>query len=230
MNINEEIQKASDQFIQDKLPEMVQQKINSMMDDLLKSIFSSYSPMGKVIKEKIEQSLDVNLQKYDMVDYNALIAKAINDHLTECVIHNSIEPIMSLVKDTVGFVKKKKITLSEIHEKVIDQARESGDEPEGEISFHVFEDRQHDWTRVSIDFEKNKSADQCAVEFLISNKRNTIFHFTIRNWWNGKSTITPCLLMQISGLEHEIFRLYSAQVEIEIDETEFETEWNRYDD
>jgi len=107
MNINEEIQKATDKFVEEKLPEMVAAKVSSMMDGILSDVFRSYSDIGKKVKEKIEKGLDVNLQRYDLVDYNTLVSSAINNRLTQIVNENAINPIMQLVNETVGFVEQK---------------------------------------------------------------------------------------------------------------------------
>lgn len=230
MDINLEIQKATDKFIEDKLPEMVAQKVTKMVDEILNDVFHSYSDVGKQIKEKIEKQLNVNLQEYDLVDYNHFVAKAINERLVGIVNEGSIKPIMELVENTVGFLEKKTIKLSEIHQMFIDSSMEENDqESEGEISFHAIENEKNGWTTVSIDADANVSANDCALEFLISKERGNIFCFRGKSHWSEKSKLTPSKVTQLSNLEHKIFRLYSAQVKIEIDDTEWlENSWDRY--
>lgn len=111
MNLNEQIQEATDKFITENLPELVSVKVSKMIDGILEDVFRSYGNVSKSIKEKIEENLDINLQKFDVVDYNHLVSKAINDHLLH---HVNIQPIIDLCQDAIGFVNKKTITISEI--------------------------------------------------------------------------------------------------------------------
>jgi len=231
MNINEEIQKATDKFVEEKLPEMVAAKVSSMMDGILSDVFRSYSDIGKKVKEKIEKGLDVNLQRYDLVDYNTLVSSAINNRLTQIVNENAINPIMQLVNETVGFVEQKKMKLSDIHEMIKEAGMENNeDKSEGEISFYAIKNNEHKWTTVSFDLDGNVPAEKCSVEFLISDSGGTIFSFKTKSYWSNRSNLTPSKVTQLTHLEHKIFRLYSAQISIEIDTTDFEYEnqWNRY--
>lgn len=229
MDINLEIQKATDKFIEEKLPELVAQKVTKMVDEILGDVFRSYSDVGKQIKEKIEKQLNVNLQEYDLVDYNHFVSKAINDRLIGIINEGSIKPIMQLVEDTVGFLERKTIKISEIHQMIIDSSMEENDqEPEGEISFHAIKNEEHGWTVVSIDTEPNVTPKDCALEFLISEERGNIFCFRTTSHWSKKGNLTPSKVTQMSNLEHKIFRLYSAQVKVEIDENWLDNSWSRY--
>lgn len=230
MDINKEIQIATDKFIEEKLPEMVAQKVTKMVDEILNDVFRSYSDVGKQIKEKIEKQLNVNLQEYDLVDYNHFVAKAINERLIGIINEGSIKPIMNLVEGTVGFIEKKTIKLSEIHQMFIDSSMEENDqEPEGQISFYATKNHEHGWTTVNADIEENVSEGDCALEFLINESRGSIFCFRTKSHWSKKSNLTPSKVTQLSNLEHKIFRLYSAQVKVEIDDNGyFENSWSRY--
>lgn len=231
MNINEEIQKATDKFIEEKLPEMVSQKVTKMVDEILNDVFRSYSDVGKQIKDKIEKQLNVNLQNFDLIDYNHFVSKAINERLVGLMNENCISPIMELVDKTVGFIEKKEIRLSEIHQMFIEASMEDNEqEAEGEISFFATKNEQYGWTTVSIDTDGGKSEDRCALQFIISKDTGRIFSIKTETYWSSKSNLTPARVVALSNLEHKIFRLYSAQVKVEIDQTYFEDEncWSRY--
>jgi len=230
MDINLEIQTATDKFIAEKLPEMVAQKVTKMVDDILNDVFRSYSDVGKEIKEKIEKQLNVNLQEYDLVDYNHFVAKAINERLIGIINEGSIKPIMQLVEGTVGFLEKKTIKLSEIHQMFIDSSMEENDQDsEGEISFYATKNHEHGWTTISVDTDGNVNEGDCALEFLINENRGSIFCFRTKSHWSKKGNLTPSKVTQLSNLEHKIFRLYSAQVKVEIDDNGyFENSWSRY--
>jgi hypothetical protein len=215
--------------IAEKLPAMVDEKVGKMVNDILDDVFRGYSDTAKGIKKRIEEGLDVNLQRFDLVDYNAFVADAINKHLAKCMNEGSIEPIMQMVQSTVGFISKKKMKLSEIAEHVKQIAMEDSDEEGGEISFHIEENRQYKWVTVSLDIEEGKSTHNCAVEFLFSTDDGRMFSLkTNTRWCSDRKSISPMRLAQYDKLQHEIFRLYSAQVKIEFDNDYIDTEWYKY--
>lgn len=233
MNINQEIQKATDAFIEEKLPAMVSTKVEKMVDGILDDIFRSYSDTAKNIKRKIEEGLDINLQEFGLVDYNALISKAIAKRLDTLVSEEAIKPVMAVVDDIVGFVSKKEIKLSEIHEMVIQVAKDGySDEQSGEISFFVEENDRYDWLTVTIDEEKKKKED-CAISFIISttgSRAHLIFSFHAGDYKHKKSEITPARMVMLRNIELKIFRLYAAGVKVIVDETYFDNEWNKFHD
>jgi len=229
MDINKEIQVATDKFVAEKLPEMVTEKVGKMVDSILEDIFRSYSDTAKSIKSKIEEKLDINLQKFDLVDYNHLVSKAISDQLVGIVNENAIQPILELTKDAIGFVKQKEIKLSQIHEMVLEEAKEECYDTSGHISFHVEENENNKWHTISFDIEKDQKEKECGVSFLV-NESGSIFCFRSGNFLQRKAEVTPARLTMLSSLEHKIFRLYSAGVKVIIDEYDFDNYWQKYND
>jgi len=228
MELNKEIQKATDKFIEEKLPTMVEEKVSKMVDGILDDVFRSYSGTAKQIKAKIEEKLDINLQKFDIVDYNALISKAISEKLVGIVNEGSIAPIMEMVKSVVGFIEKKEIKLSEIHQMFIDASMEYDEtEFEGAITFIVEENEEHGWHDVYIDSDGDTDKNDCDISFTI-HKNGQFYSFRANHWRSKMDKITPAKVTQLNALEHKIYRLYSAQVKIIIDETSFDNEWNRH--
>jgi hypothetical protein len=226
MDINKQIQEISDKVIAEKLPAMVEKSATDMLASIISDLFSQYGPMAKKIKEKIEEKLDVNLQKYDLLDYNALVAKTINDNLLQQI---NIAPILALTKDMLGFVNKKTIKLSEIIDIFIETAMEDSSESSGQISLFVEEEDRYGWIEVCVDAEARREKKDCSIRFLINKKTGTMFSFHCKDYLTSRQAITPSKLTNLSHIEHKIFRLYSAQVEIEIDELSFNTEWNKFD-
>lgn len=223
MDINKEIQAITDKLIQEKLPSIIEEKISKLLSDLLGDIFRSYSDVGKQIKSQIEQKLDVNLQNLELLDYNVFIANIIKKELEVNMNDSCVEPIKELVKKTVGYVSKKEINLSEIYDKII----EDSEEHEVELTFIVEEHEEYDWTIVYISPDEIVEKRDCLIEFCI-NKEGKIFTFATKDYWNKKQTVTPFMLGRMRGIESYIFKLYSAQVKINIDETEFYHTYNKH--
>lgn len=230
MNLNEAIQTATDNFVETKLPALVEEKVSKMVDGILDGIFQTYSDTGKSIKQKIEEQLDVNLQCFSMVDYNAMISQAIVKNLDHLININSIEPIVKMTKEALGYIPEKKIKLSEIHEMIVKTLMDNDDDSEGEFSLHFSPSSGYDWMTVSFDTEPDVKARDCSIEFMYntSKTRGTIFSFKAKSDLSKKGNITPAKMMQLDSLERKIFRLYSAQVEIETDTIDLENYWNKY--
>jgi len=225
MDINKQIQETSDKIITEKLPDMVDKAATKMLESIISDVFSSYGDMAKEIKGKIEKQLDINLQRFNTVDYNAIVAKAINKNITQQV---NIQPILDLTKNAIGFIEKKEIDLSEIVEMFKNGAMEESSEECGDISVHINENSERGWVEVSLDIEEDKSSYECGIKFIYSRDRKTIFSFQSQDYKSSLRELTPSKIASLSTLEHQIFRLYSAQVKINTDGTDFDTEWYRY--
>ena len=227
MDINQEIQKISDSIIAEKLPSMVESSVTKMLQSVIDELFSSYGPMSKKIKTTIEQKLDINLQQYDLIDYNALVAKTINDNLLQQV---NLQPILDLTKNMLGFVELKTIKLSTIVEMFIEAAKDDSSDSEGAISLYVEKNDKHNWIEVSVDIRAEIRENECGIRFLVDTKNGNIFCFKCKDHWTNLNPVTPSKMIALSHLEHKIFRLYSAQVKIEIDNLDYDVEWSKYYD
>lgn len=227
MDINQSIQEATDKYVAEHLPEIINKYMDNMMKDIMQDIFRSYWEVGKSIKQKIESKLDINLQRFDLIDYNVLISKAINDNLLDAVNEASIQPILSLIRETVGVVKAKEVKLSTIYEHFRDSIIQSADwGSEGTFTFIVDVNESYGWVSVYMDEEENVSKNNCALQFTYGPKSGSrIFNFKTDN-----KKISPTTMVGMSTLEKEIFRYYAAQVSIITDETDFELEWSNYND
>lgn len=229
MDLNEELKIASDKVIKEKLPAMVETKVESMINEILEDTFRSYGDVAKSIKEQIQKKIDVNLERYDMVDYNVLIAETINKSLISSVNEGCVKPIEGMIKDIVGFVNKKEINISDIALMVIESAREDSCDDEGEISFHINKSERHDWHTISFDFEPDQTESECDHEFLVSSSRDDIFIFRTKTNWDRKGIITPQRMVNIRSIEAKIFRLYAAQTKVIIDTNSVDCYWNKYE-
>ncbi len=231
MDINQEIQKATDKIILEKLPEMVEKHITTMIDSVVKDVFNSYGDTSKQLKKRLEESLNVNLQEFDLIDYNALVAKTINDNLLQQV---NLNPILELTQNIVGFVNKKEISLDEIAEFFIDASKEENEqESDGEITFIVKENTEHNWVEVFADLEPNTKEYECSTKFILStsgSRAGKIFLFKTKDNFYDKvhKEVSPSRLVNMSNIEAKIFRLYSAQVRITGYDEEPSQYWDRY--
>lgn len=230
MDFNTETQNAMNKVIAEKLPEMIEKQTTKMVEDIVSSMFS-YGNIKDSIKKKLEESINVNLQEFDLIDYNALISKTINENLLKQV---NLQPILDMTQDIIGFEKKKEISLDEVADIFRQASQEENDQSgEGEITFTVEENDEHDWVSVFADVEPNKKNHECSIKFIFSTKgsRNgQIFVFKTNDHWydNKQKEVSAARMVNMSGIIHKIFRLYSAQVKITGYEDEVSIYWDRY--
>ncbi|MGV0964933.1 hypothetical protein [Empedobacter falsenii] len=231
MDINKEVQKATDKIITEKLPQLVEEKVLSMLNSVLQDIFSNYGEMSKLIKTKIEEKIDVNLQEFDLIDYNHLISKTINDNLIQTV---NLQPILDITQNAIGFVNKKEITLDEIADMVKEVAMSDysyQSEYSGEITFELRESDDGGHIKLCADIEPDTDEHDCQIQlcFSINDSRDgKIFLFKTSNWCDRNAKeITPARMVNMDALEAKIFRLYSAQVKITNYNESISTEWYR---
>lgn len=231
MDLNLEIQLATDKVILEQVPQIVEKHITSMIESVVKDVFCSYGDTSKQLKKRIEETLQVNLDKFDLIDYNALVAKTINDNLLQQV---NLQPILDLTQNIVGFVNKKEISLDEVAQFFIDASQEEHDQDgEGEITFIVEESEKYKWLKVCADIEADKEKDECSVKFIISTegiRAGHIFSFKTRDRYYDRKQkdISPSRLIHMANIEAKIFRLYSAQVKITNLDEQPSNYWDRY--
>lgn len=229
MNFNEITTEHINKVIAEKLPQMIEDKATKMIESIIEDTFR-WGDVKDQIKQKLQESINVNLLEFDLIDYNALIAKTINDNLIEQV---NIQPIIDMTQDIVGFVNKKTITLEEIADMFKQASMEENEcEGEGEITFIVEEDEKYNWIEVYADVEADKDKSDCSFKFIFSSKDSRdgkIFSFRTTDGYGSKrKDFSPSLMVSLRGLEAKIFRLYSAQVKITNYEHIPSNYWDRY--
>lgn len=232
MNFTEETNKALEKVISEQLPQLIEQKSSKMIESIVDDIFR-WGNVKDSIKKKIEESINVNLQRFDLIDYNALIAKTINENLLNQV---NLQPILDMTQDILGFVNKKEIKLDEVADLFIKAAmQEDEQEHEGEITFLVEKSAKYDWITIHADINPDVPDYKCHIKFIISNdgddRDGKIFSFKTKDeYYDQKQKETsPSRLTSYRGIEAEIFRLYSGQVKITEYTDGVETYWRRYD-
>lgn len=228
MDFNKETNLALEKVIAEKLPQMIEDKTGKMIEDIVSDIFK-WGNVKDSIRNKIEESINVNLQKFDLIDYNTLIAKTINENLVQQI---NLQPIIDMTQDIIGFVNSREISLSEINQMFIETAMaDNENNGEGEITFIVDDEdfSRYKWVKVYADIEADKDKRECAFEFTIRSKEeggNIISLYV--NDWRGRKTTCPELLTRLYGLEAKLFRLYSAGVKVTDWDQSMETYWSRY--
>lgn len=230
MDLNQQIEAATNKVIAESLPAMVETKVKKMLDDLLDDMFRSYGDIAKSVKEKIVSQLNVNLQEFSLVDYNTFISKAITNALNDQISKEVLKPIDDLVKNLVNPLKKDSFTLAQIHEKYMKfQMEENSDETEGEFTF-IVDDTGSSYITLCIDPKPDQSKHSCESEICISKDNGHVFLLRTMTNWGKKGEVNPVKLTQLDNFQLFLFRLYSTKTPITgLEERHyFENSWSRY--
>lgn len=229
MNFNEITTEHINKVIAEKLPQMIEDKATKMIESIIEDTFR-WGDVKDQIKKKLQESINVNLLEFDLIDYNALIAKTINDNLLEQV---NLQPIIDMTQDIIGFVNQKTIRLEDIAEMFIESSKEENNQDgEGEITFIVKENTEYKWIEIFADIEAEKDEYECSIKFIFSTsetRNGKIFSFKTKEYCDSKQRdISPARMVYLRGIEAKIFRLYSAQVQITNYNYEPSQYWDRY--
>lgn len=229
MDFTKETNSAIEKVVKEKLTSLIEARASEMVEDIVKDVFR-WGDVKKQIKEKIESSIQVNLQEFDLIDYNALIAKTINENLVQQI---NLQPILDMTQDIIGFVNKKEISLEDIAQIFIEASQEENDtDGEGQITF-IIEESDRDYMSVYADVNPNVDKYNCSVKFCFSTKGDRdgkIFLFKHKDeYYDTKlKNVSPARMVNMNAISHQIFRLYSAQVRITDYEHEPSEYWDRY--
>lgn len=173
----------------------------------------------------------MSLGRFDLIDYNALVAQTINENLIQQV---NLQPILSMTQDAIGFVNAKTITIQQIADMVIACAKDDTSENEGEITFIVEEEHKYKWISIYMDFDSDKDKHKCSFEIIFSTEKSRagqVFSFKAKQWFDSeRRKISPALIASLSRLEHKLFRIYAAQIQVIDFYNDVDTYWSRYND
>ena len=170
MDFKQLISDQIDQYISEKLPEQTGKHLEKMVDSVLGDLFSTYGENSKEIKRILSEKIKLDLTKLSLIDYNGMIATAIQNHFNDLAMKNSVEPIMKLIGDVVGEkLPYEEISLDTLFEKVKEytiDGLEHGDE--GEVSFFATYNKKYDWVECWADVDADTSQESCGIKFIFS--------------------------------------------------------------
>lgn len=227
MDFSKVIQEQTNKLIADKLPSIVEEKVTKLVDDIIGDLFRSYSDIGKAIRDKISKEIDVSLMEFQLVDYNAMVAKAIGNEFKKEL---DLDPIKKMVKDIVGVSDLEQISIYDICEKIKEFAMQDSDEGSGEISFYVDVKERHGWIEIFADKDFDVAKESCSVKVLVSKERGTIFSMSCNNYkTRGRmKEVSASDVVNHDSVENFFFKLYNNQVRIFDDFNGFYTDWDSY--
>jgi len=232
MNLETQIQKSLSAILDSgKVEEMISQKIEKTIDEILKDLLREYSDFGKGLKDAVSSALQINFEKISTLGYQQIVMDIINEKIKESVHQNIAEPIKERLDKVLAPFEKRTYKLSEIIQKYREHNYDSScDIDDVHISLHV-EHSRYNSIYIGFDKEPNKYRYQCEYQISVNTEKEgrNIWMFEIRGFRPKSGDLREGSLH--GSFDHFIFNLYASQCPIEIDESDAEdaSYWSRYD-
>jgi len=226
-----------------KLKESIDKNVEKCVESAIKDMFSSYSDGAKIIKKKIEECLELNLDKINIQGYNKVISQLVSEKINNAPLKKLDEEITKSIDDTIGILEKQEWKLSEIMEKFIDSIEkdydhmdepymEAGlmieDEGNSNLIFIYFDESSTETNGILNKTKKEKEKYQMKNRLFISRNKEDengkLFSFAF-----DEKNYHPLSSKCYNGFEKFLFKLYANQVTIILDEDECELEYSRED-
>lgn len=227
--INDSLAKLHEEgFVEKIVKSHLEKTIESVVSDSLRS----YSDFGKNLSKKVEEVLQINLDKLDIPSYNQLILATITDHLN-AVVHEQGVNRMKEQLDSILLTSKEEYKLSEIMEELseeIDGLDELDYEDTHEMTLII--DREWGWTtRIYFDAESDKEKYDCKYCIYVDTKTGQVDSIRIsdtsfRSKKEYKEFDTKTIMGGFYGLEQTLFKMYARRSKLVIDEDDVELEFS----
>lgn len=199
------------------IEKVIQAQIEKTIKDIIDDLFRSYSDFGKDLKEKLSESIKLNVGNIDLPRYNVMIENAIKEQATLLMNSEHKKLIDERVSGILKIEEKPEWKLSEIISKIIEEETERAHEEGWESgSFHFDGQESKDGlTFIRIDIEPNKKKYQCGIDICIHNDTGFIHSAEVGDY--KSKNFSNKFLGTFHGAELLIFRLYSQGVKIIVD-------------
>jgi hypothetical protein len=199
---------------------MIESGLKSMIADIIKDTFRSYSDFGKVIKEKIEASINVSLQQITFPEYNLFIKDVALNCFNKILKENVAQQLSELITDSLPPVEKtEKIStlLNRIKESWIDDARRSGKDS---IAIEAKQNDDGDALYITFHHPEFEFED---IKISLYNWKKTGWHigYIFEDGAIGGKTLTGKYYRRAATTGHEItgflYQYYAMQTIFELD-------------
>ena len=229
MDLNLKMQEITNNVIETQLEEILKEQIVDTLKRTVRDGFREYSDFGKGLKSAIEDQTKVCFENLKLTDYNQFIISVIQEELQTARIE-AVEPIKESIQKIVGVLDTKEIKFSDLVDKFKEEVQEMSCDDDGEITIICEYNEKYKWHTISLDEESEESSWKCDYHFTIyeDGKMGCFRH---KDTFDDKNhPITPMQLSRMRGFELWLFRLVNNGCKVIVDETDFETEWSKYEE
>jgi len=200
-----------------KLEEIVADKVEGLVKNVIDSELRTYSAFGKKLTEHVKGSLNLNFDVLDFEAYNDVILKIIqrmlDGRLQDATTKRLEEDLALLLKSPPENLTLSKL-ITDFIEQEAEQASEDGYES---ISFNWDDDGM--FAYASWDKEPGKARHQCA--YMIGFHNGEAFSFRIDHH-NPKERL---FMGRMYAFDRTLFQMYTASVPITLDQENIDTSY-----
>ncbi|WP_100637240.1 hypothetical protein [Marinomonas sp. ef1] len=215
------------------LEQAITKKVDALIEDVASDVFRSYGDVGKALKEQFSKAIMPTLESMgDLPTYHEFVSNRLklaaqnfyDNRLTE-VMDAELKEIMSELPE--------EITLSWLVEKIIKEAQEDEDEPEGEITLIIEERRYGSFINIYLDKEAGKEKRECDYDLHLHQNKETTKWEIIGLRVNGREAGARLSIGNLYNTDKILFNIYAMKGQIELDQgddaDDYETSWSKWD-
>ncbi len=149
-DINEAVNNSLSTLIQTgKVQEIISNKLEKTIGDIVDNLFSSYSPFGSDLKKHIESNLKVNFNKLNLEEYSVTVLKLIegilNNNVSETAHKQLTNELTKLLKPAPTTITLQKV----IDQYIKDNEEDARSEGYSEIGL-VLEESSHNFVYIGL--------------------------------------------------------------------------------
>tara|TARA_R110000796_G_scaffold60642_2_gene140285 strand:+ start:1248 stop:1955 length:708 start_codon:yes stop_codon:yes gene_type:complete len=223
MDFNEQVKKAVDKVINEKMELMMEKTLEKSIESIVEDSLRSYSDFGKLLKEKINTSLNVSLDGLELIDYTTIIVDKIKKIATEDFIERNVENITEQLGETLGKLEPE-YKLSDLIEKFKDSVDDYDVEQSNSIFFECEYNEEYKWHKIKIDRSEDCSLYNSEIEFTITKENNIICPRMKTTFHDKKEGNGPIKRSSMDSFQMLIMKLNSQRnVKIIVDENYIDT-------
>lgn len=222
MEVDKIVNQVMADFKEEKyLEKLIRKRLEKTMEDVVNSLFRSYSDFSKKLQEQIEKEMVVNLEELTLPEYNALVLnwvkEIVNNHIGDHLKKNIQENLDKFFDP----IKKKEWRLSEIIDKFKEDCGGDDENYGTKMSFHCEETRYSSddekyMYHIYFDQEDDKDAYQCDFHLFIADGK-------LSSVKSEKGDLAKSKYKDFYGFDQFLFQLYAGDVTIKVDEGAVDT-------
>lgn len=214
------------------LEQAITKRVDQLIEDTAEDLFRSYGVIAKALKEKLSASIMPQIESLDDLPvYHDFVmnrlkaaAQGFYDNRLGEVVDAELKAIMSEIPE--------EISLSWLVKKIIEEARDDEDDPEGEITLIIEERSYGSFIDIYLDKEEGKEKRECDYDLHLHQNKETSKWEIINIRVNGRKAGEQLSIGTLYNTDKVLFNLYAMKGQIELDQGEdasdYETTWSVY--
>jgi len=224
MDIVKLTNEVTQKVVDEKLESIVEVQITKTIESIISDSFREYSDFGKLVKSKVESSLNVSLNELKLPDMSGFITDKVRQIAVNSMKESAMEDLQKSINAIIGSLPSE-IKLSDIVKSFGEHCHENvsswWEEDYKSIAFYCVKDDAHGWWKVKMDEDADCPEYKCAYSFYVNETGSMFILKTKEKLSKFEQSITR------SDFEMLLLRLYHAHgTKIIIDPEQVDVDFN----